>query len=169
VDALIDTSEVEFRPETVAGQPAGEIVRFAENNDIEQIGIGSHGSEGVSRVLLGSVAWEVVRRNPLWTILSGVRGDLGTYVREELVDQAVTVGQTVGFSIGFGLLSTGSGRRIPLTIVDTQPDGPVVAQRTTTIEIAEQGPRPSTSNTARRPIRALRRSPTRMSVVSTTS
>jgi len=67
-----------------------------------------------------------------------IRGDLGSHLREHLVDQAVTAGQTVAFPIGFGMFSGQSGRRIPLTVVDTQPSGTVVVQSSTDIEVAEQ-------------------------------
>lgn len=46
------------------GKPAQTIVNRAEENEIDQIVIGSHGREGVSRILLGSVAEMVVRRSP---------------------------------------------------------------------------------------------------------
>lgn len=62
--ALIDAADTEFRIETAVGKPAREIVRFAEDNDISHIIIGSHGRSGASRVLLGSVAERVVRRAP---------------------------------------------------------------------------------------------------------
>lgn len=67
-----------------------------------------------------------------------IRGDLGSHLREHLVDQAVRAGQTVAFPIGFGMFSGRSGRRIPLRVVDTQPSGTVVVQNTTEIEIADQ-------------------------------
>jgi len=61
---LLADSEVDSDVETVVGKPAREIVAFAEDNDISQIVIGSHGRTGASRVLLGSVAQTVVRRAP---------------------------------------------------------------------------------------------------------
>lgn len=61
---MLNESDVEFRVETVAGKPAREIVSFAEEHDISQIVVGSHGRTGASRVLLGSVAQNVVRRAP---------------------------------------------------------------------------------------------------------
>ena len=67
-----------------------------------------------------------------------VRGDLGSHLRDYLADQAVTAGQTVAFPIGFGMFSGQSGRRIPLTVVDTHPSGTVVVQNTTDIEIADR-------------------------------
>lgn len=57
-DATIST-------ETVRGTPARRIVEFAEEEGVDQIVIGSHGRSGVSRVLLGSVAEQVVRRSPV--------------------------------------------------------------------------------------------------------
>jgi nucleotide-binding universal stress UspA family protein len=61
---FLDAEDVDFRIETAAGRPAREIVAFAEDNGIDGIIVGSHGRDGVSRVLLGSVAEMVVRRAP---------------------------------------------------------------------------------------------------------
>lgn len=47
------------------GDPPQEIVEYAEENDVDHIVMGSHGRSGVSRVVLGSVAEEVVRRSPI--------------------------------------------------------------------------------------------------------
>jgi len=44
------------------GRPTKTIVEYAEENDIDQIVMGSHGRSGMSRILLGSVAETVVRR-----------------------------------------------------------------------------------------------------------
>ncbi|MWV41547.1 universal stress protein [Natrialba sp. INN-245] len=57
--------DVEFRTEVTVGQPAREIVAFAEEHDVDHVILGSHGRSGVSRVLLGSVAERVVRRSPV--------------------------------------------------------------------------------------------------------
>lgn len=65
IKSLLDTPDLEFRIETTVGKPAREIVSFAETNDVSQIIMGSHGREGVSRVLLGNVAETVVRRAPV--------------------------------------------------------------------------------------------------------
>ncbi|AGB33467.1 UspA domain-containing protein [Natrinema pellirubrum DSM 15624] len=63
---LIGDPDREFRTETTVGDPAREIVSFADENDeIDHIIIGSHGREGLSRVLLGSVAEKIVRRSPV--------------------------------------------------------------------------------------------------------
>ena len=48
-------------PVILEGNPADEIVNFAEKNDIELIIIGTLGKTGVQRFLLGSVAENVIR------------------------------------------------------------------------------------------------------------
>jgi nucleotide-binding universal stress UspA family protein len=44
------------------GRPTQAIVDYADDHDIDQIVMGSHGRSGMSRILLGSVAETVVRR-----------------------------------------------------------------------------------------------------------
>lgn len=62
--SLLSEGDVQFRIETTVGKPSREIVEFAAEQDVSQIVIGSHGRKGVSRVLLGNVAENVVRRAP---------------------------------------------------------------------------------------------------------
>jgi nucleotide-binding universal stress UspA family protein len=69
IKRILEQGAPEFRIETVVGKPAREIVSYAEENDIAEIVIGSHGREGISRVLLGSVAEKVVRRAPTTVIV----------------------------------------------------------------------------------------------------
>lgn len=63
---LTDEEMAELRPERVMrnGKPSNEIVRYAQENDIDLIVMGTHGREGVARVMIGSVAEMVVRRAP---------------------------------------------------------------------------------------------------------
>lgn len=56
---------VALETELVVGTPARGIVQFAREHDVDHVVIGSHGRDGVSRVLLGSVAETVVRRAPV--------------------------------------------------------------------------------------------------------
>ncbi|MXV64077.1 universal stress protein [Natronorubrum sp. JWXQ-INN-674] len=59
---IADDHEITLETETIVGAPVRGIVDFAEEHDVDQIVLGSHGRSGVSRVLLGSVAEQVVRR-----------------------------------------------------------------------------------------------------------
>ncbi|HEV7279281.1 MAG TPA: universal stress protein [Pirellulaceae bacterium] len=45
-----------------AGEPAGSIVRFAEENGVDLVVMSTHGRTGLVRLMMGSVAEEVVRR-----------------------------------------------------------------------------------------------------------
>lgn len=66
LDAAVDragTHGIDLETDLVYGAPARSVVEYAEDNDIDQIIVGSHGRDGVSRVLLGSVAETVVRRS----------------------------------------------------------------------------------------------------------
>lgn len=46
------------------GTPFVEIIRYAKENDVDLIVMGTHGRSGLSHVLLGSVAERVVRKAP---------------------------------------------------------------------------------------------------------
>jgi universal stress protein A len=52
---------VPFVHRLTMGDPAGEIVRLAGDENAEMIVLGTHGRTGLSRVLMGSVAEAVVR------------------------------------------------------------------------------------------------------------
>ncbi|WP_256686862.1 CDC48 family AAA ATPase [Halococcus qingdaonensis] len=67
-----------------------------------------------------------------------IRGNIGPYVQDKLSGQAITQGQTIPFSLGFGPFSGGSGQRIPLRIAETNPDGTVIVAENTDIEISEK-------------------------------
>ena len=62
VDRLDDRT---FADEVVVGRPAQAIVAFADEHPIDAIVMGSRGREGVTRILLGSVAETTVRRSPM--------------------------------------------------------------------------------------------------------
>ncbi|WP_265109629.1 universal stress protein [Halosolutus halophilus] len=65
VTDLAGADDVEFRTEIAVGNPVREILRYAEEHDVDLIIVGNHGRSGVSRVLLGSVAEKIVRRAPI--------------------------------------------------------------------------------------------------------
>jgi nucleotide-binding universal stress UspA family protein len=57
-----DAFDGEVETEVVVGRPARTILEYAEDEGVEAIVMGSHGRDGLSRILLGSVAETVVRR-----------------------------------------------------------------------------------------------------------
>lgn len=54
-------SSVAYEHELVRGNPAEEIVRIADEREVEFIVMSTHGRSGLSRMLMGSVAEEVIR------------------------------------------------------------------------------------------------------------
>lgn len=56
------SSDVNYEHRLVVGDPASEIVRLAEEENVDLIVMGTHGRTGLKRLLMGSVAEAVVRR-----------------------------------------------------------------------------------------------------------
>jgi nucleotide-binding universal stress UspA family protein len=55
---------VEVEDQVVQGKPSAEIVRFAEENAIDMIVLGTHGKGMLDQALFGSTTERVVRRAP---------------------------------------------------------------------------------------------------------
>ena len=64
VAALARERGVEARTLVIRGRPARAIVRVADEVGAEYVVVGSHGSSGLERALLGSVSEEVIHRSP---------------------------------------------------------------------------------------------------------
>jgi len=54
--------DIDLKTVTEVGRPARSILKYADENDIDQIVMGSHGRSGINRTFLGSVAETVTRR-----------------------------------------------------------------------------------------------------------
>ena len=63
-EALAAAHGVAITRVSEVGQPAGTVVQYCEENDVDRVVVGTHGRDGVSRVPLGSVAELIVRRAP---------------------------------------------------------------------------------------------------------
>ncbi len=55
---------LEADAEVITGEPVEEIVRFARDEGIDLIVMATHGRGGLSHVLMGSVAGQIVRKAP---------------------------------------------------------------------------------------------------------
>ncbi len=62
------------RGELAMGNPAEEILRFADENGIDFILMATHGRSGINRWAMGSVAYRVLRASkiPVWLVRAGV-------------------------------------------------------------------------------------------------
>lgn len=80
-------AEVEFEHRLYEGNPAEEILRAAEASSADLIVMGTHGRTGLSRLLMGSVAEQVVRRAscPVLTVKTPVEHKAKTPRQEEAV------------------------------------------------------------------------------------
>ena len=65
IEGLAADTGLAVEREIEVGKPIRAIVEYAEDSDVDQIVMGSHGRSGVTRILLGSVAEAVVRRSPV--------------------------------------------------------------------------------------------------------
>ncbi|MGE5125283.1 MAG: universal stress protein [Betaproteobacteria bacterium] len=52
------------REEVVQGKPSAEIIRFASENEVDMIVLGTHGKGMLDQALFGSTTERVVRRSP---------------------------------------------------------------------------------------------------------
>ena len=65
-DELRETAgDVPFEGVVKMGQPAKQILKYVEANDVDHVVMGTHGRDDLSHVLLGSVAEKVTRRSPV--------------------------------------------------------------------------------------------------------
>jgi nucleotide-binding universal stress UspA family protein len=87
---LSPREQMEFKPEFKfrSGSPAAEIVRFAKEQDIDLIVMGTHGRGFVAHVVMGSVAEKVVRTAPC-PVLAVRHPQHEFVIPEEAAEQAV--------------------------------------------------------------------------------
>jgi len=69
---------VEARGELVVGYPAEEILRYADENDIDFILMATHGRSGIRRWTMGSVADKVLSASkvPVWLARAGIPDEI---------------------------------------------------------------------------------------------
>jgi len=65
IEAAAAEHDVTVERRTKLGSPARKVVEVAEEMEVDHVVMGNHGRGGVSRILLGSVAEQVVRRSPV--------------------------------------------------------------------------------------------------------
>lgn len=66
---------IEVRGEVIEGYPADEILRYAEENEVDLILIATRGQSGPKRWAMGSVAGKVLSASkiPVWLVPAGIR------------------------------------------------------------------------------------------------
>jgi nucleotide-binding universal stress UspA family protein len=61
---LEQRKDLSWEMATLRGNPANEIIRYAHENDVDLIIIGTHGRSGFEHIIFGSTAEKVVRKAP---------------------------------------------------------------------------------------------------------
>lgn len=74
-EKTLETLGVEYDTDIVQGNPAPTIVDYAEHYDHDLIVMPTHGREGISRYLIGSVTEKVVRLSPIPTLVTRMQSD----------------------------------------------------------------------------------------------
>lgn len=64
LESLMPADDIECEHHMLRGKPADEILKLAKNEGVSLIVMGTEGRTGVGRLLMGSVAEEVLRRAP---------------------------------------------------------------------------------------------------------
>jgi len=130
----LDTLGVPYGTDVVQGNPAPTIVEYAERYDQDLIVMPTHGREGISRYLIGSVSEKVVRLSPVPVLTVRMQPDetlvfpyenvlvptdgsaAATHAAEHLVELAAALDATVHVlsvvddtALGLDVRSTGSG------------------------------------------------------------
>jgi len=125
------------RVRLASGHPAEEILRQAAIGEFDLIAMATHGRSGMDRVLMGSVAEEVVRSSPIPTLLCKSRDRAGNWERivvaldgtpgsEEILADAVRLARTLGstlhlLQVGLSLLRTDSYRGVSFHTAEEDP------------------------------------------------
>jgi nucleotide-binding universal stress UspA family protein len=133
----LESKGVETRIRIVSGKPAEEIVRQAEIGGFDLIAMATHGRSGLDRVVMGSVAEEVVRSSPVPTLLCKAGGRIGSWERilvaldgtagsEEVLGDVVRLARSLPatvhlLQVGLGLLLSDGYRGVPFHYPAGQP------------------------------------------------
>jgi len=59
-----DRRQLDAHVRAVTGEPVSEILRYAQEQKIDLVVMGTHGRTGIAHMILGSVAEHVVRKSP---------------------------------------------------------------------------------------------------------
>jgi len=126
---ILESEGVETRIRIVSGKPAEEIVRQAQVGGFDLIAMATHGRTGLDRVVMGSVAEEVVRSSPVPTLLCKSANRIGAWDRivvaldgtpgsEEVLGDVVRLARSLPATIhllqvGLGLLLSDGYRGVP--------------------------------------------------------
>jgi nucleotide-binding universal stress UspA family protein len=127
-EKTLRTLGVDYGSDVVQGNPAPTIVEYAERYDHDLIVMPTHGREGVSRYLVGSVTEKVVRLSSVPVLTARMRPDerLAFPYESILVPTDGSPGATYAGRHGLSLAAALDATVHVLSVVDDTPLGPDV-------------------------------------------
>ena len=137
---------------TVIGYPAEEILKYADENKIDTIMLATHGSSGVRRWGLGSVAEKVIHeaKVPVWLIPAGLRADIlydqmpqrsllvpldGSALAEEVIPHVIALAGQRGVKTTVALINVSKPVNVRLSDEDKELIGNDIESMQTTGEL----------------------------------
>ena len=124
--ATLSDLGVDHRTEVVQGNPAPTIIEYAENTGHDLIVMPTHGREGISRYLLGSVSEKVVRLSSVPVLTARMRPDerLAFPYEDVLVPTDGSGGATRAIEHGLSLAAALDATVHALAVVEDAPPLP---------------------------------------------
>jgi nucleotide-binding universal stress UspA family protein len=135
---MLEARGISTQIRIVSGAPAAEILRQAQIGEFDLIAMATHGRKGMDRVLMGSVAEEVVRSSPLPTLLCKPGGRIGGWDRiivaldgtpgaEEVLEDVARMARAFGstvhlLQVGLGLLMSDGYRGVSFEFHANDPE-----------------------------------------------
>ncbi len=137
---------------TVVGYPAEEILKYADENNIDTIMLATHGRSGIRRWGLGSVAEKVIHeaKVPVWLIPAGLHQDIlydkmpqrsllvpldGSKLAEEVIPHVIDLAKQRGVKTTVALINVSKPVTVKLSAEDKELIGQDVESMQTTGEV----------------------------------
>jgi nucleotide-binding universal stress UspA family protein len=147
-----DKKHVNATAKTVVGYPAEEILKYAEENNVDTIMLATHGSSGIRRWGLGSIAEKVIHAAnvPVWLIPAGLHQDIlydkmaqrsllvpldGSKLAEEVIPHVIALAEQRGVKTTVALITVSKPVNVKLSDEDKELIGKDIESMPTTGEL----------------------------------
>jgi nucleotide-binding universal stress UspA family protein len=124
-EETLSTLDVDYRSDVVQGNPAPTIVEYAEQYDQDMVVISTHGQEGLSRYLIGSVTEKVLRLSSIPVLTARMQPDeqLEFPYEDILIPTDGSAGAAYAAQHGISLAASLDATVHALSVVEDSPLG----------------------------------------------